>query len=92
MLHISLTTDAEHIKVRIHPGLIVNIVENILNFDMDEDEGGGPVTCEDIWYSKAEISDFRIAGSEEQVRSNWGCERNQTFNSIKSSLHDTVKS
>ena len=31
--------DVDHVKVRIHPGLIVNVIENVLNFDKDEDEG-----------------------------------------------------
>ncbi|GMH94402.1 hypothetical protein TrST_g2711 [Triparma strigata] len=60
--------DVDHIKVRIHPGLIVNVIENVLNFDKDEDEGGGQVIGTDIWYTKDEISEFRVQGNEEQFQ------------------------
>ncbi|GMH93526.1 hypothetical protein TL16_g12650 [Triparma laevis f. inornata] len=60
--------DVDHVKVRIHPGLIVNVIENVLNFDKDEDEGGGAVICTDIWYTKDEISEFRVQGNEEQFQ------------------------
>ena len=60
--------DVDHIKVRIHPGLIVNVIKNVLNFDKDEDEGGGQVIGTDIWYTKDEISEFRVQGNEEQFQ------------------------
>jgi len=58
--------DADHRQVRIHPGLIVMVVENLLNFEKDEEQG--MVEEEDIWYSKNEIAEFRVQSNEEEYQ------------------------
>ena len=67
--------DADHAKVRIHPELIVIVIENILNFEKKDEDG-----CEereretkyveqgDIWYSKQEISEMRKQSALEEYQ------------------------
>jgi len=57
--------DADHRKVRMHPGLIVTIVENVMNFD---DEEGNAITAGEIWYTKAEVNKFRTESNEESFK------------------------
>mmetsp|Transcript_2487 Transcript_2487/g.5190 ORF Transcript_2487/g.5190 Transcript_2487/m.5190 type:complete len:548 (+) Transcript_2487:161-1804(+) len=73
--------DTDHAMVRIHPELIVIVIENVLNFKNEDDEEGRGVVVEegyveegeqkfiekeDIWYSKAEIAEFRAQSTQEQ--------------------------
>ena len=55
--------DAFNQKVRIHPRLIVAVVENVLNFD--NDETGEPVKKGDMWYTGSDINGFVLARDEE---------------------------
>ena len=48
--------DEKFRRLRIHPSLIVNVVENWLN---EDHEDGSAVTEDDIWYSKGDISNLR---------------------------------
>ena len=90
--------DADHAKVRMHPELIVIVIENLLNFEKEGgDEGGGQgggeggeregmnyVEKGDIWYSKEEISEMRKHSAVEEYQED--LKTGQDF--MKSLAHD----
>jgi len=53
--------DERKTRLRIHPSLIVTVVENWLNEDKED---GTPVVEGDIWWNKEEITTFREAAEK----------------------------